>query len=176
MPSILQRASALLVIAGAFLLAGCASTPSSAPRLAALERERLLGTWHIIANVPYFAEKGKVATRVEYIARDDGKLDDLFYFRESMDAPEERWEGIAWPLDDSGTRYRARFIWPFSTEFWVIHMDDDGQLALIATPDAQLAWVYSRTPQIDPTRYAAAIARFADFGVDTARLVRIPQP
>ncbi len=176
MPRILQTAGALLILGSALVLAGCASTPSAAPRLATLERERLLGTWHIIANVPYFAEKGKVATRVEYVERADGRLDDLFYFRESMDAPEERWEGVAWALDDTGTRYRARFIWPFSTEFWVIHMNDDGQIALIATPDAKLAWVYARTPKIDEARYSAAVEKLADYGVDTSTLVRIPQP
>jgi apolipoprotein D and lipocalin family protein len=163
-----------------WLLTACASMPpqrgpGSRP-LPELTREQLLGNWYILANVPYFAERGKVATRVEYVQRSDGRLDDLYYFRRELGAAEKRWEGVAWPLDASGARWKARFIWPFSSEFWVIDLSADGQIALIATPDAKLAWIYSRRPSIEPARYQVALDTLRQFGVDPDALVPIPQP
>ncbi|MGE4071353.1 MAG: lipocalin family protein [Lysobacterales bacterium] len=162
------------------LILGCAASPTrhteARAALSPIAREHMLGNWYILANVPYFAERGKVAARVEYVQRSDGRLDDLYYFRRTMDSPEERWEGVAWAVDESGARMKARFIWPFATEFWIIALQQDRQIALIATPDAKLAWVYARTPTIDEASYQAALARLREFGVDTETLVRIPQP
>lgn len=175
----MRKTQALLWLSIALLLSACAGAPMrTLPEqqpAAQVDRERFLGTWYIIAHVPYFPERGKVATRVEYVQRADGRVDDLYYFRETLDGPEQRWEGVAWPLDDSGARWKARFLWPFSTEFWVVEVDPEYQLALIATPDAKLAWVYARSETIDAARYAAAQARLRAFGVDTTQLVQIPR-
>ena len=169
--------AALLVLA--LTLAGCAGDSArikyAREALPEIARKDLLGRWYILANVPYFAEAGKVATRVEYVERSDGRLDDLYYFRRTLDGPEKRWEGIAWALDESGARFKARFIWPFSTEFWIIALQADQQIALIATPDAKLAWIYARSPSIENASYEAALSRLRAFGVDTDQLVRIPQ-
>lgn len=170
----------LIAVLMLLTLAGCAASPTriqadgaSLPQVA---RKDLLGTWYILANVPYWVERGKVATRVEYGERSDGRLDDVYYFRRRMDAAEQHWSGVAWALDDSGARFKARFIWPFSTEFWVIGMQANQQIALVATPDAKLAWVYARTPRIDDASYATALTALRAFGVDTTTLVRIAQP
>lgn len=175
----MRKIRALLWLSLALALVSCAGAPLRTSQTlqpaAAVDTQRFLGTWHIIAHIPYWPERGKVATRVEYVARADGRVDDLYYFRDTLDGPEQRWEGVAWPLDSSGARWKARFIWPFSTEFWVVEVDADYQLALIATPDAKLAWVYARSPQLDDERYAAALARLQALGVDSTRLQRIPR-
>lgn len=160
-------------------LLACATTATRSSAalqpLPHVDTERFLGTWYIIANIPYFPERGKVASRVEYVRRSDGRVDDLYYFRRSLDAPEQRWSGVAWTLDDSGARWKARFIWPFSTEFWVVDLDADYTVALVATPDAKLAWVYARSPTITPQRYQQALDRLVEFGVDTSLIEVIPR-
>jgi len=166
--------TAVLVLS--MLLLGCTGAiRQESARLPTIDQQRFLGTWHIIANIPYFPEKGKVATRVEYVKRSDGRVDDLFYFRSELNGPEHQWSGVAWPLDASGARWKARFIWPFSTEFWVVGIDAGYEVALIATPDAKLAWVYARQPQLDPARYQAALAQLREFGVDTEAMMEIPR-
>lgn len=168
----------LLPILLVLLLAACSSAPTleSGSRQAAaqVDVERFMGRWYILANVPYFAERDKVASYVEYRPRADGRVDDFYVFRETLDGPEQRWEGVAWALDDRGSRWRAQFVWPFSTEFWVLYTSD--QVAVLATPDAELAWIYARTTTLDPALFEDAVQRLAAFGVDTDTLVRIPQP
>lgn len=120
--------------------------------------------------------EGKVATRVEYVKRSDGRVDDLFYFRRALDEPEQRWSGVAWPIDASNARWKARFIWPFTTEFRIVGIDAEYSVALIATPDAKLAWVYARTSTLSSERYEAALAELRERGVDSDTLVMVPQP
>ncbi len=168
----------MAALAVSMVLSGCAGTSAirEPESVQAVDRERFLGTWYIIANVPYFAEKGKVATRVEYVKRSDGRVDDLFYFRRALDEPEQRWSGVAWPIDASNARWKARFIWPFTTEFRIVGIDAEYSVALIATPDAKLAWVYARTSTLSSERYEAALAELRERGVDSDKLVMVPQP
>ena len=63
-------------------LSGCVTVPMSpdAPpnQLAAnVDLDRYMGKWYIIANIPYFAEKGKVASYFD-IKRENGTLLDIY--------------------------------------------------------------------------------------------------
>ena len=44
-----------------------------------------------------------------------------------------------------------------------------------ADPGRDLAWVFARQPQIDEALYQDLLRRMAGHGVDTAKLVRVPQ-
>ena len=66
------------------LVAGCASrgAPQDAP--GAIDLPRLMGTWHVIAHIPYFAERGHVAARYEYALRDTDKVGVRYHYREDF--------------------------------------------------------------------------------------------
>src|SRR3546814_2509235 len=78
------------------LLSGCAATAArDQPPLtsdAIVDLPRFMGAWHVIAHIPYWPERGKVASRDEYQLRADGRIDNDFVFRKSFDAPEQRWQ------------------------------------------------------------------------------------
>lgn len=170
----------LLTVLAALLLAACAS-PGARERppllaAAAVDLPRFMGTWHVIANVPYFFEKGKVATRDEYRLRPDGRIDNDFVFKKRFGEEDKRWRGISSVLPDSGgARWKVQFVWPFSTELVVVHVDDDYQGAALATPDRKLAWVFGREATMEPARYAALVAKLAERGVDVSSLQPVPQ-
>lgn len=162
------------------MLAACVS-PGARERpplepAASVDLPRFMGTWHVIANVPYFFENGKVATRDEYRLRPDGRIDNDFVFKKRFGEEDKRWRGISTVVPDSGgARWKVQFMWPFSTELVVVHVDDDYQGAALATPDRKLAWVFGREPTMDAARYEALVAILAGRGVDTSALQPVPQ-
>lgn len=167
-------------LAVALALAGCASTPET-PAMPAdaapLDLSRFMGTWHVIANVPYFFENGKVATRDVYRLRADGRIDNDFVFRKRLDGPDHTWHGVSTVVEGSGGReWKVQFIWPFSTRLQVLEVAADHRTALLATPDRTLAWVFAREPAMDDARLEALKARMAHYGVDAGALRRVPQP
>ena len=159
------------------LLTACASAPPrDRPPLPTVELERYIGSRYVLANVPYNYERGKVATRDEYRLREDGRIDNDFVFRRGFDKPEQRWNGVSTVQPGSnGARWRVQFVWPFSTGLEVLELDPDYRWALLATPDRKLAWLFSREPDMDVTRYEELRARFQRHGVDPSALQRVPQ-
>ena len=94
-----RLATPLLIALLLALLAGCASTGGTAmPPLrteASVDLERYMGRWWVIANVPYFAERGKVATADIYALREDGRIDNTYAYRKAFDKPEKTMKGLA---------------------------------------------------------------------------------
>jgi apolipoprotein D and lipocalin family protein len=119
---------------------------------------------------------GKVATRDEYRLRPDGRIDNDFVFKKRFGEADRRWRGVSTVVPGSGgARWKVQFVWPFSTELVVVHVDDDYHGATLATPDGKLAWVFGREPVMEPARYEALVAKLAAQGVDTSLLRKVPQ-
>jgi apolipoprotein D and lipocalin family protein len=164
----------------ALLLTACAGSVSREPpplqAAPVVDLPRFMGTWHVIAHVPYFFEEGKVAARDEYRLRPDGRIDNDFVFKKRFGEADHRWRGVSSVVPGSGGgRWKVQFIWPFSTELVVVHVDEDYRGAVLATPDRKLAWVFAREPTLEAARYAALVARLDAQGVDTSALRPVPQ-
>jgi apolipoprotein D and lipocalin family protein len=172
--------SRLLSLLAILPLAACAAHAARErpPLVAApsVDLPRFMGTWYVIAHVPYSLEKGKVATRDEYRLRPDGRIDNDFVFKKRFGEEDRRWRGVSTVVPGSaGARWKVQFVWPFSTELVVVDVDDDYQAAALATPDAKLAWVFGRDPVMTPERYEAQVAKLAAQGVDTTTMRQVPQ-
>lgn len=172
-----MRLLSLLALA-VLTLAGCASAPqrTDLPALPQVDLPRFMGRWHVIANIPYALENGKVATRDEYVLRADGRVDNDFVFRRGFDRPERRWDGISTVLPDSGgARWQVQFVWPLKADLEVLEISADYQWALLSNPDRDLAWLFSREAVMSDAQYAELSQRFQRHGVDPALLRRVPQ-
>lgn len=175
----LIRLSVLAALA--LLVVACASTRKEAPMpgtaLPEVDLPRFMGRWWVIANIPYFAERGKLASSDNYSLREDGRIDVVYAYRKSFDETAERTLN-AWarPLPGSGNaHWRQRFFGIFSVELQVLEIDPDYRWALIGNPKRSLAWVFAREPRMNDVEYANVVERLRRFGYDPAALRRIPQ-
>lgn len=173
-----RLALALVLLAGA---PGCASTGRTAVTplepTAEVDLPRYMGRWWVIANIPYFAERGKVATADIYALRPDGRIGNVYVYRKGFDQPERRMNGVATVVPGSGNaRWRIAFFGGLvRADYVVLEVAPDYSWALIGHPRRKLAWIFAREPRMDDALYADLRARFARWGYDPARLRRIPQ-
>ena len=181
----MTRRSTVLCLAACALLSGCAAAPeNSNPRAAApltlapaVDLNRFMGRWYVIANIPYFAEQGYVGSYVEYALRADGDIDDFYYgHKSSFDKPLEKKA-----LKDSvvagsnNAHWRSSPFWPLSFDYQILYVDPAYQYALIGYPDRQWGWVFARSPEIDERKYRELLGRLEQQGYDTTRFQRVPQ-
>jgi len=168
----------LLIVIGLFLT-GCAVFRNDPPleTVDAVDLDRYMGEWYVIANIPYFGERGNVAGRAIYRARDDGRMDDIYLYRDgSFDEPEERLEGVAWVVDEqTRARWKVRFFWPFTFDYYIVDLDDDYQWSLVGHPSRDYAWIMAREPRMDDALYQRLLARFDALGFESAELQKVPQ-
>lgn len=172
-------------LAAAALLSACAAAPpnpnpgANAPlQLApAVDLQRFMGRWYVIANIPYFAEAGYVGSYVEYALRADGDIDDVYYgHKASFEKPLERKQLKDTVVAGSNNaHWRSSPLWPLSFDFQILYVDPAYQYALIGYPERKWGWIFARSPDIGDKKYQELLDRLYQQGYDVARFQRVPQ-
>lgn len=170
---------ALFVFLPALFLAGCATSARPLPAaVTAVDLDRYMGRWYVISHVPYFLEKGKVASYDTYARRPDGLLTNNFTFREqTVDGPEKTWEGVARVIDTStNATWKVSFFWPVSVTYKIFALDPDYRWAVAGTKDGGLLWVLARERKLAPDTYATILTELRTKGLAADALRAVPQP
>jgi apolipoprotein D and lipocalin family protein len=165
------------------LLGACATEPGpTTPRtVGTVDLQRYAGRWYEVARFPTsFQDSSRLrceAVTATYTARPDGKIDVVNRCRNALAGGDERVaEGTAYSAAPGNDRLRVSFFWPFYGDYWVIGLDPDYRWAVVGAPGRDYLWILSRTAQMAPADYAAAVAIAAREGFDTGRLQRTAQP
>lgn len=174
----------LSTLALAMLASGCATTTTARLRLPVLrtvehvDLERYLGTWHEIASFPQRFQRGCTGTTATYALQPDGQIDVLNRCREgTLDGPVKEARGRARVVDRaSNAKLEVSFFRPFWGDYWIIDLGADYEYAVIGHPSRDYLWILSRSPTMDPERYAGIVRRLEAQGYETTRLQRTAQP
>ncbi|MEO8935247.1 MAG: lipocalin family protein [Burkholderiaceae bacterium] len=185
MQSVHRPVPLLVLLAAVCLsLAACAGTPTNPnPRaaqenkLATVDLTKYMGRWYIIANIPYFGEKGYVASQSEWKLREDGKIDDAYIGRKGgFDAPETRREFVDTVLPGTGNaHWRVPVFWLISVSQLTLYVDPMYQYTVLGYPDKSYGWIFARTPYITEAKYQELLGKLDEQGYDISRLRRVPQ-
>ena len=135
----LRKTALIASFAAALALSACAGDPDTVkPALhssAKVDLQRYMGRWYIIANIPYFAESGKVMTRDEYTLRADGMIDNNYVFRRSFDGKDDVWHGVATVVPGTGNaQWSVRFWGVMNADYLVLDVAPDYSWALVGHP------------------------------------------
>ena len=177
-----MRLRPLLKIAAAgttlALLAACA-TASNTPPMAdpgPIDLKRFMGQWHVIAHVPYFGERGHVASSDTYTLKPNGDIAVHYRYQTGFKEPVKTFDSRATVKKGTGDRdWTTWFFGVVPTKFRVLEVSPDDSWALIGYPGRDLAWVFSRQQVMDAPQYEDLVRRIQGHGVDAAKLRRVPQ-
>lgn len=162
-----MRRHLLAAAVGALVLAACATnttmpTATSEP----VDLARFMGTWHVIAHVPYFGERGHVASTDSYTLKPDGGIAVRYDYQTGFGQPRKSLDSRATVKAGTGNHdWTTWFFGVIPTRYRILEVAPDYDWALIGYPGRDLAWVFSRTPQMDDAQYQALLERMRGHGV-----------
>ena len=162
--------------------------PSSAseppPTVAKVDLDRYIGRWYEIARLPMAFQKANEAARAEYGKNADGTVS-VHNTAVRPDGTEHGIKGYAKVLNPpQNSKLAVRFkTWfgplipvPKQGNYWVLHVDDKYQEAIVGTPNRKFLWILSRTEKLPEFRYQALVKKAKDLGYDVSRLIKDPRP
>nr|ABB02402.1 temperature-induced lipocalin [Gossypium arboreum] len=148
-----------------------------------LDIKRYMGRWYEIASFPSrFQPRNGVNTRATYTLNEDGTvhvLNETF-----TDGKRGFIEGTAYKADPQSdeAKLKVKFyvppflpIIPIVGDYWVLHLDDDYQYALIGQPSRNYLWVLCRQTHMDDEIYNQLVQKAKDEGYDVSKLHKTPQ-
>lgn len=173
-----------LLFCAALLLSACASTPEGEVDiedipLAAVEKvdlDRYMGRWYMIANIPYFAERGNLAPYVEYRRVDRLHIEDLYTALDDWDEKPFTKKGHIEVFDlPSMAEGRITFFPAPGQDYAVLYVDEDYRYTMIGHPSRDYAWLFSRQPDMPEEIYEDMLEVLEDNHFNPARVLKIPQ-
>jgi apolipoprotein D and lipocalin family protein len=165
-------------------LTGC-GTPAiqtDLPTVAHVDLARYQGTWHEIARLPMWFQRGCVRSTANYALEADGTVRVVNRCR-TEDGSEKSAVGRAYVVDGgSNARLEVEFDNWFSRlfpgvargDYWVIHLEPDYSVAVVGNPSRDYLWILARDPVLPDARYRAIVERCARLGFPVEQLVRAP--
>ncbi|WP_418297025.1 lipocalin family protein [Microbulbifer sp. SA54] len=137
---------------------------------------RYLGTWYEIARLDHSFERGLTNVTAEYSLRDDGgvRVVNRGYSKEK--GAWESAEGKAYFVGDPTIAHlKVSFFGPFYGSYIVFDLDKEYRYAMVAGPSRSYLWLLARKPEVDAQTRQAFLARAAELGFDTSRILFVSQ-
>lgn len=175
----LLRIIAALLFTFGFALTGDADArkPSrEIPEVPPIDTPQFMGAWRVIAHIPYFAERGHVASSYEYTLQQDGNISVRYIYREGFDEPQKTLGATASVKEGTGNReWTTWYFHAVPSRFRILDVAPDYSWALVDYPRRNLAWVLARDAEMDEHQYRELLGRLHEYGINTDKLRRIPQ-
>lgn len=161
-------------------LCSCAGAPvhSPLPLARKVDLARFMGPWRVIAAIPVSIEKNAYDAVESYALNPDGTIATTYTFREgAFDGKAKRYTPKGFVVDrtDNST-WGMRFVWPFKAEYFISYLDDSYSVTIVARSKRDYVWIMARTPTIPDAEYNRLVAMVKEWGYDTSRLRKFPQP
>lgn len=127
-----------------------------------VDLKKYAGTWYEIGRLPmYFQRNCASDVTATYIEKTDGSGIKVINQCKAQDGSAITAEGLAKPVDASGSKLKVTFLpswirWvPVGrADYWVLARDADYKTALVGTPDKDYLWLLARSPNVSQETYA----------------------
>lgn len=156
-------------------LAACHSLPPI-PTARAVDIDRFMGDWYVIAAIPTFIEKEPHNPIESYAKNADGSIATTFKFKQgSFEGPLKVFHPTGFVVPNTeNAEWKMQFLWPFKSEYLIAYVSPDYQHTIIARNSRDYVWLMARSAQLDAAAYADLVARIQAMGYDTQKLIKFP--
>lgn len=139
---------------------------------------RAMGAWRIVACMSDQVGRRFVDASVAYSLMGDRGIEAVFTWRDKGFSSPVRSHGLrGWVTGHASSGVWKLSLFPLVTVTHIIaEAAADYSWAAVAHPSRKFGWILSRSPFLPEAPFRNAMYRFATFGYDTTKLIRIPQP
>lgn len=165
----------IILIIGGSLFCACASVKPIAT-VEAVDLERFMGDWYVVANIPTFVEKDAHNAVESYSLAADGTVSTTFTFNKgSFDGPKKVYRPRGYIVEGTQNAvWGMQFIWPIKAEYRVIYLNEDYSQTVIGRSKRDYVWVMARSPIIPPEDYRKILDFLAVQGYDVSKIKLVP--
>ena len=136
---------------------------------------KYLGTWYEIARFDHSFERGMDNVIAEYLLREDGKIDVV----------NSGWKNGKFKVADGKAKQpdplsdpahlEVSFFLFFYSDYNVMMIDDDYQIALVGSKSPKYLWILSRTPYVTDSVMDLVLEEASSRGYDINNLIWVDQ-
>ncbi len=166
-----------LFMAVVFLTLAACSSPPPMRTATAVDLERFMGDWYVIATIPTFMEKEAHNAVESYRLAQDGTVATTFSFLQGgFEGERKTYHPTGYVIDKhSNAVWGMQFIWPIKSDYRIVYVDDAYSQTVIGRTQRDYVWLMARTPQLPDADYQRFLQLIAEEGYDVSKVRKVPQ-
>jgi len=157
-------------------LMSCASKNPPLKKVNAVDIQRFMGNWYVIANIPTFIEKDAHNAVETYTwNKEEERIDVAFSFNKGKSNGEKKvYTQKAFVHDPSGNEWRIQFFWPLKFPYLIIDLADDYSYTVIGVPNRSYLWIMARESKLPLETYEKILKRLEAQHYDVSKIKKVP--
>lgn len=165
-----------LIVVGALLVTSCIHQPREPMQTASyVDIKKFMGDWHVLANIPTFAERGAINPVERYSLNEDGTVDTRFSFIRAKDGAKKELKAKGYVQQGSSNAvWGMQFIWPMKADYRIVYLDPDYQTTIIGRNKRDYLWIMARDPDLPRETLEQLVKIAVQLGYDR-QLIQFPE-
>lgn len=166
----INRSSLLAIL---LLLTACDNRPPM-DTVDAVDLQRFMGDWYVIASIPTLFEREAYNPIERYDLNADGSIATTFTFNGgATDGETETFRATGFVQNtQTNAQWGMQFVWPIKADYRIVYLDKDYQYTVVARQKRDYVWIMARSPQIPDEKFTELQTLVAAIGYDTQLLQR----
>ena len=159
------------------LIIGCASNEAPLPTAENVNIDQFMGRWYVLGYTPILVDEQAHNAIEHYRLDEKNMIQTTYQFRDGgFDGELKTYTPVGWVHDKStNAEWRMQFIWPFRSDYIILHLAEDYSRTIVVHPSRKYAWIMQREPEISDEDYERMLHILESEGVDRRLLLRLPQ-
>ena len=159
------------VLVSVLFITGCATKNPNIKSIPKLDLNRYLGSWYEIARFEHSFEKGCKNVKATYLLKDDDKIEVVNSCTDITTNKKREAVGEAIRVDNTNSKLKVSFFWPFYGDYWVIILADDYSYAVVSEPTQKYLWILSREKTLEKEILKNILNKLKELDFDTSKLI-----
>ena len=166
----------VLAVVSALLVTSCVHQAREPMQTVSyVDIKKFMGDWHVLANIPTFAERDAVNPIERYTLNEDGTIDTRFMFIRAKNGAKKELKATGYIQQDSNNAvWGMQFVWPIKADYRVVYLDPDYQTTIIGRNKRDYLWIMARDPNLPREKLLQLINIAVQLGYDR-ELIQFPE-
>ncbi len=154
-----------------FLFTACSYKDPNIKSVQKVDLDRYLGSWYEIARYEHRFEKDCKNVTATYSIKENKKIEVINSCTKITTNNKTEAIGEAYAVDNTNSKLKVSFFWPFYGDYWIIMLDEDYSYAVISEPSKKYLWILSRDKKLDENIKDNILKRLESLDYDLSKLI-----
>ncbi len=161
----------LLLFISLILFIGCSSKNPNLNTVKIVDIKTYLGTWYEIARYKHSFEKDCKNVTATYTLKENDEIKVVNKCTNINTNKTKEAVGTAYSIDNTNTKLKVSFFWPFYGNYWIIDLDENYTYAVIGEPSRKYFWILSRDKKLDENVKEEILNSLGKYGYSSEELI-----
>ena len=163
--------SILLAISLTLFFVGCSQKDPNIKSVQRVDLNKYIGSWYEIARYEHRFEKDCKNVVATYSIKKNEKIEVINRCTKMTTGEKTEATGEAYAVDETNSKLKVSFFWPFYGDYWIIMLDENYSYAVVSEPSKEYLWILARDKKLNEEVKNKILTNLKNLDYDLDKLI-----